>query len=61
METKYPPLEYVEVADRYMICLWYRRLPSPENEEQELVMSRVTDRFVELGGFTPEISKSIGW
>ena len=61
MITEYPTIEAVKVADRYTICLWYRRLAVPENEEQERVMNLICDRFVTLGGFTPEISKSIGW
>lgn len=57
----FPTIEAVKVADRYAICLWYRRLPVPETKEEVEVMDLVLERFLELGGFTPEISKSIGW
>ena len=61
MITTYPTREAVNVADRYTICLWYRRLAIPENKEQEEIMNLIVERFKELGGFTPGISKSIGW
>ena len=58
---KYPTLKEVESASRYTICGWYRFLPSPTNDEQVKIMNRICERFKELGGFTPEISKSMGW
>lgn len=61
MITTYPTEEAIRVADRYTICLWYRRLAVPETAEQERLMDLIVVRFTELGGFTPEISKSIGW
>lgn len=61
MITTYPTEEAVQVADRYTICLWYRRLAVPETEEQARIMDLIVARFMELGGFTPEISRSIGW
>ena len=66
-------MQEVEKADRYQICKWHRFLPSPgerhigkENyslvvEREVEINKRLWERFVELGGFTPEISKSIGW
>ena len=61
MITTYPTIEAVKIADRYTICMWYRRLAVPQNQEQEKIMNLICERFEELGGFTPEISKSIGW
>lgn len=60
---EYPTLKEVESANRYTICGWYRFLPSPNSEakEQVNIMDRICDRFKELGGFTPEISKQMGW
>ena len=60
---EYPTLEAVEKANRFTICGWYRYLPSPNSktEDQKKVMDRICERFKELGGFTPEISKKLGW
>ena len=30
-------------------------------EEQSKIMDRIAERFKDLGGFTPAISKAIGW
>jgi hypothetical protein len=71
---KYPTLDEVERADHLQICTWLRRLPSPglsavDNPQlfaatlkaEASVMSRIADRNRDFGGFTPEISKQIGW
>jgi len=71
----YPTIEDVNSASRYMICYWNRFLPSPGTsalkksyeefgvvlEQEVVIMKRICERFKELGGFTPEISKQIGW
>ena len=69
----YPSLEAVNWANRERICRWYRFLPSPGSsaigqknfqdvlDAESPIMDRIFERFKELGGFTPEISKSIGW
>jgi hypothetical protein len=69
----YPTMEEVEKADRTQICRWYRFLESPawyavgREDFQEIldrevaVMTRIVERFRELGGMTPEISKLLGW
>ena len=56
-----PTMEEVEKADREQICRWYRYLPSPITEEEMKIMDRIAERLQEVGGFTPEISKRIGW
>ena len=58
---KYPTLKEVESAGRFAVCEWYRFLPSPMNDEQVKIMNRICERYKELGGFTPEISKVMGW
>lgn len=58
---QYPSMMEVKSADRYMICYWYRKLKSPETPEQEKILMRICERFIEPGGFTAKISKSIGW
>lgn len=57
----YPTTEEVESADRYALCKWHRFLPSPENKEEEKLSARLFERWGDAGGFTPEISKSLGW
>lgn len=61
MIHNYPQIEQVKEASRYEICKWYRHLRSPENQQEEVVMNLICERYKELGGFTPELSKQIGW
>ena len=70
---RYPTLNQVEAADRMQLCCWHRFLESPgwsavgcENAELELnreaaIQDRIQVRLKEAGGFTPQISKEIGW
>lgn len=57
----YPSLEEVEAADREQICRWHRFLMSAQTGQEQEVLDRIVARFNELGGFTPELSKRIGW
>lgn len=69
----YPTLQEVEIADRIQICKWWRFLPSPGSRaigkdnfseilhQEAEVMDRIGERLKDLGGFSPEISKKIGW
>ena len=57
----FPTLEQVENAGREQLCRWYRFLPSGVSKEQKPIMDRLLERFFEVGGFTPSISKRIGW
>ncbi len=57
----YPSIKEVNAASRFQICKWWRFLPSPKNKLQAEVNIRLAERFREVGGFTPEISKQIGW
>lgn len=70
----YPTIEQVNAADHTQICTWYRFLPSPgisaignrsmfeqKMQEEGVIMDRIAERLKEFGGFTPEISKRIGW
>jgi hypothetical protein len=73
--VNYPNIEAVNEADRYQICYWWRFLPAPglrafkkspaefqkALDEDVIIINRIAERFKELGGFTPEISKSMGW
>lgn len=67
---KYPTLEEVEAASHEDLCRWRRFLHSPGlsalgNKEVEAreaaVMNRIVERVKGLGGFTPAMSKRIGW
>ena len=57
----FPTLEQVKVANRYTLCKWHRFLPSAMTEETIVIQNLIHERWKEVGGFTPEISKSIGW
>ena len=57
----YPTLQQVETATRLQICKWMRFLKVTGNPKEQEVMLRLCERCQELGGFTPEISKQIGW
>jgi hypothetical protein len=69
----YPSDEQVEAADHEQLCRWVRFLPSPGMyavgrkdfnevlERQAKRLERIQKRLSEMGGFTPEISKKIGW
>ena len=60
MKTSYLTIEEVEKADRIQICEWWRFLSSPQTETETDVMNRIAERYDEMGGMTPEISKQIG-
>lgn len=58
---RYPTLSEVLTANRLQLARWYRFLPFPETREQACVMKTICVLFEAAGGFTPEISKAIGW
>jgi hypothetical protein len=58
---KYPIIEQVNAADRLQICEWYRFLSSPIDKEQLAILDAIVIKFKEFHGFTPAISKAIGW
>lgn len=61
-EMDYPTIEQVQAANQEQLCWWYRFLPSPSVQLHQVeVMNLIVDRHREGGGFTPEISKRIGW
>lgn len=70
MENNYPKtIEEIKSADRETICRWWRFLPlnwasEVTNEDFEKAMelnNALSNRFDEVGGFTPSLSKKIGW
>ena len=69
----YPTIEQVDQADIVQLCRWSRFLESPGrwaigstkfNERLTVetnIMNRILERQKELGGWTPEISRLVGW
>jgi len=71
----YPTFEEVNIATHEQLCEWHRFLESPglsalnmPDEMFDIIMmhelkiqARIKERLHVFGGFTPEISKSIGW
>ena len=59
----YPTTEEVNKADRYTLCKWHRflRLPYIGSEDELTITNLIHERFIKVGGFTPEISKQLGW
>lgn len=69
----YPDLDAVEAADKFQLARWMRFLPSPGEAVvgtstynavfavEAKVLERIIARFAQEGGWTPEISKAVGW
>jgi hypothetical protein len=57
----FPTMAEVENASREELAKWYRFLPSGDTKEQQRVQDRIAERFKQLGGMTPELSKKIGF
>jgi hypothetical protein len=56
-----PTLDQVESATREQLARWYRFLPSGGTPAQQKALDRIVERFEELGGMTPQLSKKIGF
>lgn len=69
----YPDLVAVETADKFQLARWMRFLPSPGEAavgtaefdtafaQEAKVLEAIIARFAQSGGWTPEISKAVGW
>ena len=69
----YPSREQVEAASHEQLCRWWRFQGCPGAdrigyddfqdtlEREARIMDRIGERIKEFGGFTPEISKRLGW
>lgn len=69
----YPTIEDVQKADQLQLCRWLRFLQSPGlsaigrsdfysvMDHEAAILNRIMERSIEGGGFTPQISKAIGW
>jgi hypothetical protein len=56
----FPTMEQVEKATLEQLGWWYRFLPSGDTPEHRKIMDRMEQRFIKLGGMTPELSNRIG-
>lgn len=61
MPEHFPTMEQVEKADREQIARWYRFLPAREITNQQSIVDRIADRFMNMGGMTPGLSKKIAF
>jgi hypothetical protein len=61
MPELFPTMEQVERADREQIARWYRFLPTREIAYSQDIMDRIADRFMNMGGMTPGLSRKIGF
>jgi hypothetical protein len=61
MPEDFPTMEQVENADREQIATWYRFLSESEIPYQQNIKDRIVDRFKNMGGMTPGLSKKIGF
>ena len=57
----YPTLEQAERADVIQLGGWCRFLPVPGTDEALEILNAILDRFQQLGGWTPQLSKHVGW
>jgi hypothetical protein len=57
----FPTMEQVEKAAHEQLARWYRFLPSGDTKEQQKTQDRIAERFKELGGMNPVLSKKIGF
>ena len=56
-----PDFPTIEKASREQLAKWYRFLPSGQTKEQQQIMDRIAERFKQLGGMNPALSKKIGF
>ncbi len=57
----FPTMAHAEKADRVQLARWWRFLRTAETEEEQAIQEVYQKRFEDMGLFTPEISKLIGW
>lgn len=57
----YPTEEQVNKAGREQVCRWCRHLSLSRTLEETKIINLVVEKFKNMGGFTPELSKKIGW
>lgn len=55
-----PTLEEVEAADQMQLGQWMRFLTTSSLDDIEII-NRIVRRFTAGGGWTPGLSKAVGW
>ena len=58
---EYPDFVSVDRAGRVRLGEWIRFLPLARTPLDAAKIRRIGERFYEMGGWTPEISKEVGW
>jgi hypothetical protein len=72
---EYPKMENVRTANRLKLAMWARFLPSPGSawigqcsvvfdvmhQAEATTLKAILARFNELGGWSPAVSKKLGW
>ncbi len=58
---KYPTKEEVKSAGHEQICRWHRFLSTPRDDYELEISKLIYQKFEVFGGFTPTLSKIIGW
>jgi hypothetical protein len=72
---KYPDMGHVQTANRLKLAMWCRFLPSPgsawiakspvvfdtEMAKESCILEAIRTRFNFLGGWSPAVSKKLGW
>jgi len=56
----FPTAEQVEAASHEQLGFWYRFLAAGSTPEQRKIFDRIAERFEELGGMTPALSRKLG-
>lgn len=57
----YPSLEAAARAGHLQLARWYRQLPSPADDTEKVVLDVIVARFQFMGGWSPALSKAVGW
>jgi hypothetical protein len=60
-EFSIPSALDVEEANMVALGTWMRFCESPRSPEERSIMERVSQRFQQGGGWTPALSKEVGW
>jgi hypothetical protein len=72
---KYPDLARIRTVSRMQLAIWARFLPSPGSAwiasgpakfdrmlgYEVVILEAILDRFKELGGWSPSLSKKVTW
>lgn len=57
---RFPTVDEVNAANTLQLAKWWRFLECTEEHHIDII-NLVADRFKEAGGWTPALSKQVGW